>query len=227
LYIVYNMDMNPNPGQRPNLSDDVAFDIRMQILDGRLAAGERLREEKIAEQFGVSRTPVREALAMLAVEGAVRSIPRRGYIVRELSLREARDIYPIRAILDPEALRLSGVPTKKQLDRLEEIVDELLRAETVSEAIRFDEDWHRKLWTECPNKVLIELIEQFIGRTRRYELASMGHVETIRRTTAMKAQIVRFLRDGDLEAACNMLRKSLTSGGHDVYAWLESKEEPT
>ena len=80
------------------------------ILDGRLPAGERINEVRLAAQLGVSRTPLREALARLANEGALRDEPRRGYFVKPLTGEEVRAIYPIRAILDPAALRLAGIP---------------------------------------------------------------------------------------------------------------------
>lgn len=221
LYFVYNIAMTPPLRQRPNLSDDVAFDIRRRILSGELVAGEKLREESLAAELGVSRTPVREALAILGAEGAVRCLPRRGYIVRELSLREARGLYPIRALLDPEALRLSGIPSARRLGRLEAIIEGLSATDDVVEAIRLDEDWHRELWAECPNHVLKELIEQFFARTRRYEVASMSQSSTIQRTISMKSRIVGLLRAGDLAAACEELRASLTAGGEDVFRWLK------
>lgn len=218
------MQKNTPRLDRGNLSDDLAMVIREMIFDGRLPAGERVNEVHLAAELGVSRTPLREALAALVAEGALVSIPRQGVSVRELTLEEARNIYPIRAFLDPEALRLAGIPSPERLQRLEAIIKKLRTARNAASAIRLDEDWHRELWADCPNPVLIELIEQFIRRTRRYELASMSRQRNVRKTAATKARIVETLREGRLTRACSMLRKSLMSGGTPVFEWLAERD---
>src|SRR5438552_13883463 len=94
---------------RPNLGEALVVTLRERIVDGRLPAGERLNEVHLAASLGVSRTPLREALGRLTAEGALTSSPRLGFFVRPLTAEEFRQIYPIRAILDPEALRLAGI----------------------------------------------------------------------------------------------------------------------
>src|SRR2546421_11300111 len=96
---------------RDNISDSVAAELRRRIVDCRLPAGERINEVHLSQQLGVSRTPLREALARLAHEGALETIPRIGYFVRPLTREEFEQIYSIRPILDPEALRLAGLPS--------------------------------------------------------------------------------------------------------------------
>jgi len=157
-------------------------------------------------------------------EKALDSVSRKGFIVHGLTLDEARNIYPIRGMLDPEALRLSGLPGPESLERLEELNHQLRNATDARSAIDLDEAWHRELWAECPNPVLIELIEQFMRRTRRYELASMGQHRIIDRTTRTKAGIVESLRAGALERACSQLRSSLMSGGEPVFQWLAQRD---
>lgn len=219
------MNNQPSNLSRRNLSEDLASVIREMIFDGRLPAGSRINEVHLAASLGVSRTPLREALAGLVAEAALTIIPRQGFFVRELTLEEARNIYPIRAYLDPEALRLSGIPSAERLDRLDTINDELRVADSVASAIDLDEAWHRELWADCPNPVLIELIEQFIRRTRRYELASMRQARIIRATTESKARVIEALRDRSLARACSRLRKSLINGGTPVFEWLAEREK--
>ena len=78
----------------------------------------RLNEVHLARQLGVSRTPLREALTRLVSEGLVDSRPRRGFFARPLSLGEFRELYPLRAHLDPFALRLAGIPGARRLAAL-------------------------------------------------------------------------------------------------------------
>ena len=96
----------------------VADAVRDYIVDGRLKPGERINEVRLAESLRVSRTPLREALTRLAGEGAVRVVPRSGCYVADLSAQEVEQLYPIRAILDPAALQLAGLPTAHRLREL-------------------------------------------------------------------------------------------------------------
>jgi DNA-binding GntR family transcriptional regulator len=209
---------------RRNLSGDLATVVRQMIFEGDLPAGERINEVQLASRLGVSRTPLREALHGLVAEAALFSVPRQGFFVRELTLEEAGHIYPIRAYLDPEALRLSGIPPASRLRRLGAINRKLRHTREVAAAIRLDEDWYRTLWADCPNPVLVGLIEQFMLRTRRYELASMGRQKVVHKSTDNKRRIIETLRAGRLASACKVLRKSLLDGGEPVLEWLAQRE---
>src|SRR5262249_25692296 len=155
------------------LSDAVAAAVRYRILDGQLPAGERINEVHLAATLGVSRTPLREALIRLVAEGALASKPRCGFSVCPLTVEELDQIYPIPALLDPEALRLAGLPGPKQLARLEAWNQQLRETVDAEAVISRDDSWHLRLLADCPNRVLLGLIEQFMHRTRRYELALM------------------------------------------------------
>jgi DNA-binding GntR family transcriptional regulator len=133
-------------------------------------------------------------------------------------------IYPMRAILDPEALRLSGIPQARRLKKLREINRQLRHADDVERAIRLDEAWYRELWADCANPVLVELIEHFMRRTRRYELAAMRERETLTTSSESKSEVIRLLRAGNLAAACKRVRKSLNDGAKPVLAWLAGKK---
>src|ERR1700756_323703 len=119
------------------------------ILDGRLPAGERLNEVHLAASLGVSRTPLREALGRLAAEEALESSPRIGYSVRPLTAEESRQIYPIRAILDPEALRLSGVPPPRRMARLAALNRKILEASDPEEVVALADGWALALGFDC------------------------------------------------------------------------------
>jgi DNA-binding GntR family transcriptional regulator len=208
---------------RPNLNDAVAATLREMIVDGRLHAGERINEVHLADKLGVSRTPLREALIRLVAEGALNNLPRSGFYVRPLSLEEFEQIYPIRAILDPEALRLAGLPDPKRLARLESLNQKVGEAHDPDKVISLDDAWHRELLAGCPNPVLIGLIEQFMQRTRRYELALMRERRNVLRTIHDHEDIFAALRAGDLESACVALRRNMESGRAPIVAWLSER----
>jgi DNA-binding GntR family transcriptional regulator len=105
--------------ERRALVDKLAAELQARVLSGELPAGTRLRQEALAEQFGVSRTPVREALRQLQAAGIVELRPRRGALVRGLSPREIRDAYEVRAELEGLAAELAAQRIRDdQTDRL-------------------------------------------------------------------------------------------------------------
>jgi DNA-binding GntR family transcriptional regulator len=209
---------------RDNISDSVVILLRNMIVDGRLPAGERINEVHLSQQLGVSRTPLREALARLAQEGALTSTPRIGYFVRPLTLEEFEQVYDIRPLLDPEALRLAGLPTRERMHRLRELNDKIQTERDPDTIIGLDDEWHLELIADCPNKVLIDLINQIIRRTRRYEIALMRERENVAVTTANHKRIMAALRRGDLEAACAALKQNMLSGREPIIEWLTQRE---
>ena len=208
---------------RANLAGEVANLIRDMILDGRLPAGERINEVRLAAQIGVSRTPLREALSRLVNEGALRDEPRRGFFVRPLTAEEVRAIYPIRSILDPAALRLGGIPPARQIARLRELNRKLAECSDPEEMVRLDDELHLELVGHCPNPVLIELIQQFMWRTRRYELGLMKRRADMASAVARHERIFAALEAGDLELACRELEENM-HGERPVLEWLAERE---
>ena len=209
---------------RRNISEAVAAAVREMIVSGALEPGTRVNEVQLAARLGVSRTPLREALGRLVAEGALRTVPRSGTWVRELTLEEVDQLYPIRALLDPAALELAGIPPAERLTRLSALNREIARETDAARVIELDDRWHLELLAGCPNRVLIELIEQLIQRTRRYELALMRGRHNVQRATGDHARILRLLRSGDLAGACSALRQNMQSGVEPIRAWLRSRE---
>ena len=209
---------------RANISDSVANELRNMIVDGRLPAGERINEVHLSAQLGISRTPLREALALLAHEGALRGVPRIGYFVRPLSLEEFEQIYDIRPLLDPEALRLAGLPPRDRLEMLGELNERIAKAHGADTIIALDDEWHLELIADCPNKVLVDLIKQFIQRTHRYEIALMREQKNVRMATSNHREIMAALRRRDLKAACAALRTNLQTGRAPIVAWLQARQ---
>ena len=208
---------------RDNLSDALVVRLRNMIIEGELPAAERINEVHLSRRLGVSRTPLREALAKLAQEGALTSLPRIGWFVRPLSLEEFEQIYPIRSYLDPEALRLAGLPSPEGIARLHELNHRIGAERDADAVIALDDEWHLALIETCPNKVLLDLIRQFIRRTRRYEIALMRDGRNVQAATADHDVIIDALEHGDLGGACAALRHNLETGFAPIAEWLQSR----
>ena len=212
---------------RPNLSHSIADTLRGWIVDGRLPSGEAINEVHLAAELGVSRTPLREALFQLVAEGTIESRSRRGFFVPPMSVEDFEQIYPLRALLDPEALRLAGLPPPKRLAALTALNRRMREATRAERVLALDDQWHLLLLEDCPNRVLVGLIEQFIRRTRCYELALMRERRNIRRATADNGEIIAALRRRDLDRACAALRRNMLHGCEPILAWLRERKTET
>jgi DNA-binding GntR family transcriptional regulator len=99
----------PKPLARPVLAVQIADAVREMILEGELRAGEKVREKLLTEHFGVSRTPLREALKILASEGLLELIPNRGAIISRDTIEEVKDAFPVLAALEGVAGELAAL----------------------------------------------------------------------------------------------------------------------
>jgi DNA-binding GntR family transcriptional regulator len=211
--------------RRQNISGELANVIREMVVDGALPAGSRINEVHLARDLGVSRTPLREAIVGLVREDTLVAVPRVGAFVKPLTVDEFEEIYSIRNILDPEALRLSGLPSPQQIDRLERLNAKMRAAADPDAAIALDDEWHLLLVENCPNKVLLGLIQDFMRRTRRYELALMRERQQIEVASDTHAEIIAALRRADLKAAGKILKRNLETGREPIRRWLIEREK--
>ena len=205
---------------RQNISEEVANTVRQMIVDGEIEPGSRINEVHLARHLGVSRTPLREAIARLVREDALVTVPRVGAFVRPLTVEDFDQIYPIRALLDPEALRLAGLPSRKHIARLDRLNARIGATNDPDTIIGLDDEWHLLLIDQCPNKVLIDLIQKFMRRTRRYELALMRERQQVDVATDTHSKIIASLRRGELDAAARILKHNLETGGEPIRRWL-------
>lgn len=210
---------------RSNLNEALAAEVRDMIVDGRLTSGERVNEVHLAARLGVSRTPLREGLMRLVPEGAVTVVPRLGFFVTPLSSDEVEQIYPMRAILDPAALRLAGLPDKARIARLKALNRRIVKARSPAEIVQLDDLWHSELVELCPNAVLLGLIEQFMWRTRRYELALMADGINVAGTVECHERVVAALEARDLDLACARLEENMRHGQVPIMEWLAKRRE--
>jgi DNA-binding GntR family transcriptional regulator len=169
--------MSQAADERRALVDKLASQLHARVLSGELASGTRLRQEALAEEFGVSRTPVREALRKLQAGGLVELQPNRGAVVRGFSSREIRDAYEVRAALEALAAGLAAErASREQLQRLEHAQGEFRAAleRTVArrrggrevgerEILRWgkaNDDFHQTIHEASGNEVLVATLAQ-------------------------------------------------------------------
>lgn len=209
--------------QLQTAADAAADAVRAMIIDGRLGDGARINEVRLSQQLGLSRTPLREALSRLASEGALSLRPRLGFFVRPLTIAEFEQVYDLRPLLDPEALRMAGIPAAATIKRLERMNAALATLRGAA-AVELDDAWHLQLIAACPNRVLVEMIENLMLRTRRYELALMRETKNAAAAAADHTDILSALRAGELMAACSALKLNMQSGRAPILKWLSGRD---
>ncbi len=197
-----------------------------RLLAGRLQPGTRINETELAEEFGVSRTPLREALFLLAAEGLIESRPRRGFYVADLDPDSVRDIYGTLGGLEGLALRASPRPGGERLERLRDIDRRRSRrAEDYdpARAVSLDMEWHQVLVSGCPNRLLLELIELCRQRAYRYEYAYVADFGRMGTTGLdQHADIIAALAAGNVEEAATLLQQHWDYGAESRASWLSN-----
>ncbi|WP_217171096.1 GntR family transcriptional regulator [Sphingobium chlorophenolicum] len=152
--------------------------MREQILCGKLEPGMRIRQEELAAQYGASRQPVRDALRMLASTGLVRLVANTGAWVSSLTLNECVEIYRMRELLEPLALR-DSVPNLDPLDieRMRELCDRMASDGIDASFIKNDRQFHLLGYAGSSMTMLRGMIESFWDQTQHYRRTFVSLVE--------------------------------------------------
>jgi DNA-binding GntR family transcriptional regulator len=213
--------------EHASLHGQVIAELRQAILTGRLKAGERLVEGRLADELGVSRNPVREAIRVLASEGLVDVAARRGASVAVMSDQEARETIEVRALLEGQNARLAARRHDKELIKRIETV--LKKGTAAVAARRFDQlfelnqQFHNALAAAGQNRVLGELLQKLRDRTAML-FAPMSPSRQSRSWNE-HAQILRAIIDGDERAAAALAAEHVMRAGADFLAGLDAIDE--
>ncbi|MDT7919871.1 MAG: GntR family transcriptional regulator [Meiothermus sp.] len=195
--------------QRPHSVREAAYaHLRGAILAGSLLPGARISEPGLAQELGISRTPVREALQRLAQEGLVELLPGKGARVRVLSAEEVREVYDVRALLEGEAAALAAQnATEAELNRLEKLLLKLdaLPAEAYAQQMQVDLDFHTALVEAAHNKTLARIyadLRSSLTLIRSFQQTLSQHP----RTRQQHQAILAALKAHDLARAAEAAR---------------------
>jgi len=213
---------------RQSLTSAVADKLRDQIIRGEIPEGAQLRQDAIATQFKVSRIPVREALRQLDAEGLIAIVPNRGAVVPALSPDDIEELFSIRALLEPEILKLS-IPrlTKDDFSEadavLRKYVNELRRNDHVSAWGRLNWQFHSILYSRANQPRFMAIIRNVNNNGERYTRLQLYLTHGIKRANEEHHQILEFCRQRDITQACNLLRQHIQYAGESLKLALEHK----
>ncbi|NUB27079.1 GntR family transcriptional regulator [Azospirillum brasilense] len=199
--------------------------LREAILTGVIAPGTPLRQEELAETFGVSRMPVREALRQLEARALAEFHPHRGAVVAEISAADGADIGAIRMALEPMALRLSlpGL-TAADLDQAEELIAEMDGEADPGRMGELNRRFHMTLYARAGRPRLLALTEQHLlaaDRYLRFQFAALGYLP---RSQDEHRALLAACRAGDAEEGCRLVTEHVGQAAEQLTAFLEGRE---
>jgi len=180
--------------------------LRADISSGKLAPGAVLRQAELAEQFGTSRIPVREALNSLQAEGLVQIEPNRGAYVTTLGADELHELFDLRVLLETDVLR-RAVPlhTERTLRRLESVQHELDGETEPLEWLRLDRAFHDGLYAPSGRPRSLQMVASLRASVERFYLAQLGPEARRPGWNDEHQRLIALVRAGDADGACAML----------------------
>ena len=185
---------------------DVVFEnLRTAILEGNIKAGQRLMEVQLAEQLGVSRTPIREAIRKLELEGLVVMLPRKGAYVANMSFKDLIDVLEIRASLEGLAASLAAERRNDEdiidLEKLAKEFETCVRETNIEGVLKTDIDFHEKIFMMANNKKLYQLITSLWEQVHRFRVTYVSDYDASLSLVEEHNKILQAIKDGDSELA--------------------------
>ena len=208
---------------------DVVFNtLRQAILKGELKPGERLMEIQLAKRLGVSRTPVREAIRKLELEGLVLMIPRKGAEVAEITKQDLEDVLEVRTALEELAVKdACDHITDEQLLELKKAAGEFKRALEGTDLIacaEADMHFHEVIYGATNNRRLIQILNNLREQMYRYRMEYLKDKRTHKNLIEEHDAIRRALKKHDKAKAGNAIRTHIDNQKRSILASLSEKE---
>lgn len=222
------MDLFDQKKENKSLTSIIFEKIREDILNDQYKPGEKIVEAKLAEELGVSRTPVREALKQLELDGLVENIPNRGVIVKGISQQDIYDIFTIRMAIEGIAAQWAiERMSDEELSQLKEVF-ELMEFYTikgdVTKIFELNTKFHEIIYMATKSRYLEHVLRDFqlfIKSTRNKSLRSEGRMET---ALEEHKNILQAFINKDAETAVSMLTKHITNSRRNAMTLTGMKE---
>ncbi|WUN28749.1 GntR family transcriptional regulator [Streptomyces sp. NBC_00316] len=200
--------------KQPPAAERVYTHIKQAVLERRYEGGTLLTEGDLAEVVGVSRTPVREALLRLEVEGLIKLYPKKGALVLAVSAQEISDVVETRLLVEEFAARKAVPASAKLIARLEELLEEQRRqvqAGDLAAVSVADRCFHAEIVRHAGNDILSRLYDQLRDRQLRMGVAVMeAHPGRIAANIAEHGELLEAIRAGDADGAAQVVRRHVS-----------------
>ncbi len=213
------------------LREVVCETLRDAIRRGVLKPGERLMEIQLAEELGVSRTPVREAIRKLELEGYVIMMPRRGTYVANLSIRDVNEVFEIRTSLESLASGLAAERiTDEELDHLQRLLVQIgmyIEQGDIEKIVEVDTEFHGLLYQASRNQRLIGIISNLREQLTQFRKTSMSFPGRLKATLEEHRAIVDAIAQGDVKAAQKAAEHHMEKSEQTLLTSMEAMKKKT
>jgi DNA-binding GntR family transcriptional regulator len=209
-----------------NLSASIVATLKERIIHWQYPPEHRLTEAELCQKFGVSRSPVREALRTLATDGFVKKMPNRGYAVKQYNLREIEELYEVRLALElfvVECLAKRGTPKKGDIDALKRTWSSLLNGPSKKdeELARLDTLFHETLAQATGNKSLLRQLRGINERLLLFRMIDFGKAHRVESTCHQHLDILKRIAAKDISGAREAMRRNIDEGRNNVHTVIK------
>lgn len=221
------------PSNVPARNDDrkqvarqsIVEELRARILDGTYGAGARVRQEDVAEEFNLSRLPVREALRELESEGLLIIEPHRGARVAAVDRTELEQIYTLRAAVEPLAIQRS-VPNLEPTDfeDLERLATRMEQSHDIEEFLSADREFHLASYRGVQFPLIVQLVERFWNTTQHYRrsFAEVRTPDQFQLAHSDHRMLIQAARDKNSDVAAAIVKRHIERTRDDLMALLQA-----
>lgn len=209
---------------------EIVFEtLREAIIKGTLKPGERMMEIQMAEELGVSRTPVREAIRKLELDGFVVMIPRKGAYVAGISMKDIADVFEIRTALEGLAAGLAAErATDEELEHLERLlvkIAECIEANDFKTLIALDTEFHDTLYKACRNERLIKIVSNLMEQIQRFRTTSLASPGRSKFALEEHKKIVEAVSDRNTELARALASEHIENAENSMLDTLKENKD--
>jgi DNA-binding GntR family transcriptional regulator len=210
-------------------ADKLISDIRKEVSSGILKPGDQLEVTALAERFGVSRTPIREAIRTLVESGVLETRPRKGSFVRVLSAKQLLDLFQVAAELEGMACRLAALSlTKDNVEAIESGLAKCTQAAEFQNNVEYamaNLDFHTAIHNASGNDWLIEQLRQLQINLNSYRTMPYEIRGRLKKSTDEHKIICDAILSGDGEHACNLMRDHMMLQGKRLPSIIATLEQ--
>ena len=207
---------------------EIVFEhLREAIISGKLRPGERLMEMQLAEEMGVSRTPVREAIPKLELEGLVIMVPRRGAYVSDLTIKDVAETYEIRSALESLAAGLAAeritANEGEELERILVQIGQCIENNDLNRSLELDEQFHNVLYQASKNDRLVQIINNLRESIQRFRAITMGTPGRLEAVFNEHMKIVEAISDRNPELAELLAQEHIENAENALLEWKKDQ----
>jgi DNA-binding GntR family transcriptional regulator len=199
--------------EKKTLHEEIANNLRELIMSGELQEGDKIKEDKLCSSMGISKTPLREALRVLSVEGLIRLVPNRGSFVSTPTFEEIREMFDVMSVLEGVCARAAaekmGEKDLAALEKLHKKLEENHRRKAQREYIRINNQYHSFVQKLAGNRTLNQIVNGLRQKILLYRYQSLNLPERFAQSIQEHRDLLEAFRNKDPKKAETLMRRHL------------------